>query len=97
MLAIQLTGEIGVVGGCVPGVAGDGTSISGPVGGAPGGAGEGVPGCGGAGWGVDGGLAGVGGNSGIGEGVSGVAGGVPGVGSCCIVKAPFPPNAFAER
>ena len=60
------TGEIGVVGGSVPGVAGEGTSMSGPVGGAPGGAGVGCPGCGGwTGSGVAGGWPGVGGSSGV--------------------------------
>jgi hypothetical protein len=42
--ARQLTGEIGVVGGSVPGVEGEGTSMSGPGEGNPGGAGLGWPG-----------------------------------------------------
>ena len=43
--ALYPTGEIGVLGGSVPGVAGAGTSTSGPCGGVSGGAGVGWPGC----------------------------------------------------
>jgi hypothetical protein len=57
---------MGVVGGSVPGVAGEGTSMSGPGCGAPGGAVLGCPGWEGcAGSGVEGGLPGTGGSSGV--------------------------------
>ena len=93
---------MGVLGGCVPGVAGDGTSMSGPGEGTLGGAGLGWPGCGGwAGGGAAGCGAGPGGSSGMGEGVSGVVGGsagpgVPG-GVCCIKKLLAGPNALEPR
>jgi hypothetical protein len=78
---------MGVVGGSVPGVAGDGTSISGPGEGTPGGVGLGWPGCGGCAGSVGVvGSAGVGGSSGVDGGVCGVAGGVAGSGGggCCM-------------
>ena len=61
-----------MVGGSVPGVVGEGTSMSGPVGGAPGGAGVGWPGGGG-----------CGGGSGVAGGWGG-AGGTSGSGGCCM-------------